>query len=487
MESTTAAPKSSSFAGDVFKLASGTALAQGLLVVASPLLSRLYSPGDFGVLALYVSITSIVVVIAGLRYELAIMLPESDEEAANLLALSLGFSLVTACLTCWVCVGWGKTGLDWLHAPGLQPYLLLIPVTVLLDGAFQALTYWNSRTQQFGRLSIARVTSSAAAVAAQLGAGYAGHATGGSLIGASVAGKTLSTAALGGQIWRDDRRIFRKSIRWRALWRSGIRYEKFPLINTWAGLLNVASYQSPILLFTYFFSPAIVGNYAFGFRVLFMPLGLISGSISQVFYQRAAAAYAQGNLPSLVEHTFRILITLGLFPTLLLALIGREVFSLCFGPDWGEAGRYTQILSVWAFSWFISAPLSTVFMILECHKLAIFFQFVLFLTRFLSILIGGLLNNVYVSLWLFSSTGVFVFGLLAFLNFWISGVPIRKVLYFLAGYSSYSAPGLLIILALKYAGVSTSILISTAVVFLGVHFCFLCHQYKPAIRNLFRL
>ena len=80
---------SSSFAANVLKLVTGTTFAQVIIVLASPLLTRLYGPEAFGFLALFTSITSIIGVIACMRYEMAIMLPKTDEEAANLLGLCL--------------------------------------------------------------------------------------------------------------------------------------------------------------------------------------------------------------------------------------------------------------------------------------------------------------------------------------------------------------------------------------------------------------
>lgn len=79
----------SPFASDILKLVSGTAFAQIITILASPILTQLYSPEAFGFLAIFISITSIVGVIACMCYELAIMLPKSDEKAANLLALCL--------------------------------------------------------------------------------------------------------------------------------------------------------------------------------------------------------------------------------------------------------------------------------------------------------------------------------------------------------------------------------------------------------------
>ncbi|MDK2890653.1 MAG: hypothetical protein PWR21_1285 [Methanoculleus sp.] len=75
----------------------------------------------------------------------------------------------------------GDALLSLLGAPGLEPYLMLVPPVVFISGVFLALNYWNSRTKHFGRLSVTRVASSLATTGTQLGAGFAGHATGGSL------------------------------------------------------------------------------------------------------------------------------------------------------------------------------------------------------------------------------------------------------------------------------------------------------------------
>jgi len=103
-----------------------------------------------------------------MRYELAIMLPKTDEEAANLLGLSLLCVAVVSGLTVPALYFGGDALLSLLKAPGLEPYLILVPVFVFISGVFLALNYWNSRTKHFGRLSVARVTSS---LATTLGAG----------------------------------------------------------------------------------------------------------------------------------------------------------------------------------------------------------------------------------------------------------------------------------------------------------------------------
>ena len=91
--------KQGSFVRNVLTLMTGTALAQALAVLASPVLTRLYRPEDFGILALFMSIVGILSVVACWRYETAIVLTEKDEDATNLLALSIMITIAMSLLT----------------------------------------------------------------------------------------------------------------------------------------------------------------------------------------------------------------------------------------------------------------------------------------------------------------------------------------------------------------------------------------------------
>ena len=175
--------RSSSFAADVLKLVTGTTIAQVITILAAPVITRLYGPEAFGLLTLFASITSILGVnrLHG-AYELAIMLPKTDEEAANLLGLCLLCAAVVSGLTIPALYFGGDALLSLPRAPGLGPYLILVPPFVFISGVFLALNYWNSRTKHFGRLSVARVTSSLATTGTQLGAGNAWYTGGASSV-----------------------------------------------------------------------------------------------------------------------------------------------------------------------------------------------------------------------------------------------------------------------------------------------------------------
>jgi lipopolysaccharide exporter len=128
--------RSSSFATDILKLVTGTTFAQVVAILASPLLTRLYGPEAFGFLALFTSITSIIGVIACMRYEMAIMLPKTDEEAANLLGLCLLSVAVVIGLTMPALYFGGDALLSLRGAPGPGSYLILVSPFVFAGGCF---------------------------------------------------------------------------------------------------------------------------------------------------------------------------------------------------------------------------------------------------------------------------------------------------------------------------------------------------------------
>ena len=400
--------RNTTFKGDVLRLVSGTGLAQILTILAAPILTRLYAPEAFGMAALFASITGILGVLACMRYELSIVLPDNDREAANLLGVSLCFALLIALLAVPIVGYGGPQILQWVGMLELAPYLWLVPITVFINGVFLALNYWNTRTKHFTRLSIARVTSAVATNSATLGAGFAGHATGGAMIAASVGGQAVATTVLGGQIYRDNGRFLVQSITWHEMWAGVKKYKRFPMISSWSALMNTASIQVPTLLLGFFFNSATVGFYAIGYRLLSLPVQLIGSSVSQVFFQRAAIAKHIGDLSKIVQATFAILLIISVFPFFLLMSIGPALFSFVLGADWRTAGIYVQILSPWIFFVFLTSPISSLINILEVQEVALIQNILLIITRVASIIIGGIAENILLALILFSISGVLI-------------------------------------------------------------------------------
>ncbi|MGB9940820.1 lipopolysaccharide biosynthesis protein [Methanosarcina sp.] len=465
--------KKESFAFDVLTLAGGTTFAQILTIISAPVLTRLYGPEDFGIWALYLSITSIISVIACMRYEYSIMLPESHEEAVNLLGLSFLAVLFVSGLTVPIIWYFKEPIVNILNSQQIGDYLWLVPPFIFVNGLFLALNNWNSRTKLFKRLSLSRVFSSVSATTTQIGFGLAGKAGAGGLITGSLTGQSIATFVLGGQIWRDDRKLIVKSLSWKKVYEGFKKYRKFSLIDTWAALMNSVSWQLPAFLLSAFFTPAVVGFYSLGFRLLQLPMSFIGGSISQVFFQRASRALSEGTLPSLVENVFRMLVIIGMFPILILTIVGSDVFTVIFGKAWAEAGVYTQILSLWAFIWFISSPLTTIYVVVEKHHFGFHYNFFNLITRLLSLTIGGLLGSARTALVLFSVSGILVYGYLCLKMMSYSGVKISRALKIVFSNFVLFVPAGIVLVALKTAEINQTLLVVFSGVIIGIYYLYI--------------
>ena len=470
MQPSTPRRKNTSFAGDVFKLVTGTAAAQALGILTAPILTRLYGPEAFGVLALFISISTIIGQISCWLYELSIMLPERDEEAANLFSLSIGLVIVTSSITApffW----FGKSTIAiLLKAPAIEPYLPLVPPTILFSGVFLALNYWNSRTKNFGRLSLANFLKSLLVVVCQLGAGVAGYTAGGlGLIGANFTGTAVSSVVLGSTVWNEDSKFLRGNVSWDAIKSGFRRYAKFPLYNTWVTLLNTISWQLPVLMLGVFFSPQIVGYYALGYRLISIPMNLIGNSIRQVFFQRASEAKAKGEISHVMESSFYYLVFLSFLPICVLFLTGKDIFQVFFGANWTESGVYVQILAIWLFAWFISSPVSTIFSVVEKQEFSLRIQILVFGSRIFSLYLGGIIGEPRAALALFSITGFFVYGYICILALNVSDASLITSLHKVIDASIFYIPAVVIILAIKYISSSSMLVIIASSILMIVY------------------
>ncbi len=411
-----ASTQRSSFFTSMLKLVSGTTLAQLITILTAPIISRLFTPQAFGVLYVYTSWVTIVTVVICLRYEFAIVLPESDEDAANLVGLCVIIAFGISLLVSIFLIFFGHALVALLNAPNLYGFLWLIPIALMIQGFFSAMNYWNTRTRRFGRLSIARVAASLTTSALPIFLASIGHATAASLIFSYVAGTLVFSCVLGFQVLKENASLFWLSIQRARILANLKRYKKFPLVDSWGSFINNLSWQLPSLMLLYFFSETVVGYYSLSNRLILLPITLLGSSIAQVFYQHISELRSNPqNMSKSVQLVFHRLTAIGIFPAFVLAIAGPQLFGIVFGAQWAEAGRYAQILSPWMFVLFISSPLGSLFATLERQELLLIVNIFILLTRFAALAIGGLTHNVFVTLIIWSASGVLVYGGLAFL------------------------------------------------------------------------
>ena len=353
------------FARSVSLLAGGTALGQAITVLVSPILTRLYTPEDFGVFGVYASILGIVTVIASLRYEYALPLPEDDKTAANILVICFVLLLGVTTVSWYALQGFGSQLVTWANVPELQRYLWLIPVGMLGAGTYQILNYWAVRKHDFPRIARTRLSRGVARAALQVGVGLVHSGPLGLLVG-QLAGETAGSASLGLAAWKKDRAPF-KAVSLRGIRQAGARYKRFPLFSSWGSLLDALGGNVPQLLFAAFYGAEVAGWFALGRRVIAAPLNIVVDSVAQVYFGEAARL-PQSDPKAMKQLFFKLtrrLALVGGLPVLIICALAPWFFSLVFGQGWETAGRYVQILGLMFGLRLVVVPVSQTLNILE--------------------------------------------------------------------------------------------------------------------------
>jgi lipopolysaccharide exporter len=466
-------PVMNSFITNTLIVVGGSAIAALITIFSTPILTRYFTPEAFGIFAVFSSITGIISIIACMRYELAIMLPKSDDDAINIFALCLLIAVLISVPLVPIFWLFQSQIISLFNLPNLGSYILVIPLMILVNGFFNALYNWHTRKQNFTLLAGARVTNSVMTNGSQLISAFIGFLTAGGLIIGTILGLFSSTAVLLVQIWRTDKAALKGSIRWSSMVYGLKRYRNFPIYDSFSAFINNLSWQLPVLMLAAFFSPAIVGFYSLGLMVLFFPMNLIGSALSQNFFQKAAEVKDQGTLGHLVEQVFEILVMVGLYPIFVLTLVGANVVVVILGPNWGEAGVYLQILSIWAFVWFVSSPLGAVFAVLEKQAYFLKLNIVIFCTRFGSLLIGGLLGNPLIALGLFAGTGILVYGYMNWSVMRISGVSQKFVRMTLLHNCILFIPALVLLVLLKFVNAGNLLITCASVLVLVGYYVYL--------------
>lgn len=364
-------------------LAGGAAVGQIIALAASPLLSRLYSPGSFGVFAVFTAILGICLAVASLRFEQAIGLPRSDQVGFNLLVLASLVAVFTSVVLALVV----------LFTPALlgigdeMPLVVrcLLPVALVLGAMYQALSIWALRSRLYLPIARTRVMQGVATALTQIGGGLLGYGPAG-----LAAGHALGQFAGVGNLARSSmktRRLRRPTLR--ELWAALARYRKFPLLATPAALLNAVSLQVPVLLFAGVFGPATAGQYFLSARITMAPNDLLGRSVGQVFYAEAirVGAHRPGVLQRLVLTTSARSFLLGLIPSGAVLIFAPTLFPIVLGAEWEEAGRLSQVMAFMLLANFAVTPVAQVFLIVERQVLSVLANVAKLLAALLGMLI----------------------------------------------------------------------------------------------------
>jgi lipopolysaccharide exporter len=451
----------SKFISNVITLFSATLLGQILGVIVSPVLSRLYSPADFGIYQLFFSMVSLIAIIACLSYQGAINLPKKDDDAVNIVVLCLGLIIVTACVSAVMLTFFSETIENVLNAPGLSAYMFLIPLAVIARSIAYVLGSWLSRRQQFGTIAQANLSSSITGKTTSVGLGLLSPSPLGLICGPIINDATIAVVSL--KKIREDFSLF-QVVTFEKIRELAIRYKKFPQFSTGSVLMSMAASQCIPFMLAVSFSPIVVGFYAMTDVIITLPLKLVGNSLSSVFYQKASAEKNRtGSIVHIVKSVHTRLISIGMFICLILMIIGPELFSFVLGAQWLIAGVYAQILAPWIFIVFISTPLGSIFSVFEKQGASLGFNIVLLISRILVVMIGSFFGDPILCMVLLSITGVIFWSWMNMYLLKMGGVLVRdavlEILRFLLLGITVSLP----LLIAKFLSLSSLLLFIIAI------------------------
>lgn len=393
----------SAFLRNTMLVMSGTAVAQAIGFAVMPIVSRLFSPSDFGTAGSFYAISGVIAAGVTLDYTQAMMLPKEKDDAIGLFLLSCGFTiLVTAgCLA--ACLLFPGTIQSLMKSSNVWMLLLLV-TAVFVGGINQTCQAWCVRSKAFSVTSASQVIRSLTSAGTQVGLGYAkGGAL--ALVSAAILGDVLASLSLVRVAIRDAGSL-RRNIRWGSLWRLAKEYRDFPMYSGSMNVANALSQGLPVLLLTRFYGIAVAGAYAFAVRILQVPMGFVMGALRQVLFQKASETQHRGEalFPLYMKITVGLFV-LALGPACILFIWAPELFAWVFGSKWTMAGEFARSLTLWMMFMFCNLPSVLFARIIRMQRKTFGFDLVLLLARAAVLVLGGMYLSASLTVILFAVVG----------------------------------------------------------------------------------
>lgn len=344
-------------------LLAGGAFAQALPLLLGPLLTRLYTPADYGIYQLFAAVAINLAVVACARYEFALPLAQDAAEARSLWRLC---RRILAGVTLLATLG----GMGWALALG-QAWPLWLGPAVGVGGALSLTGMAATRAQRFRALAAARVIQYSGASLAQVAAGFLQAGAQG-----LVLAPVLAQAAATGLLGRGATPRVPAGTALPGLLETARRHRDFPLLNTPHAFLGALQDTVSLALIAAWLGPAAAGFWGLALRYLKAPASLVGSAVSQALYPKLAAAgpgrgAATAAGRAAVRQVMGVLALLALPLVLTLWVLGPGLFEWAFGADWREAGLLARALALYVGAHFVASPLAVVTMAWEAQAWAL--------------------------------------------------------------------------------------------------------------------
>lgn len=365
-------------------LVSGNVLAQLIALAAYFVLTRIYSPDDYGLFNIFYSYIEVLIIFSTCKYELAVVVADDGREAAAVARFTLRMNMVVSALLLAVCL------LLWLVGalPGNMGQLgwmvLLIPPMVFFCGTSRVYSNLYNRFHRYAQIAVSDNVNAASGALLKTVLGLLGLTPSGLPVG-TVLGQAASNLN------------YRLRLRSLALPVTGVaesraaaaKHRNFPLFVASKDLVNTLSANLPFLWLAVYFDRAEVGLFGLALTFTLQPVNLLSAAFERVLYARGAEAVRDRQPIEKLTARFVLLLAAVALPLCVAAwFLAEPVFAFCFGERWSGCGVYVQALLPWALLALCSTSLMFVANIFSTQRTEFFFYFVMLLLRTAAIYAG---------------------------------------------------------------------------------------------------
>jgi O-antigen/teichoic acid export membrane protein len=364
----------SEFTQNVLTMLAGTAAAQAIPILVAPVLTRLYAPEAFGVLAMYTVLVTLGTAVATGRYELAIVLPEGDAEALALGHVAMRLALVVSGVMLLGTLVAHDTLAGLLGVPSLGPWLPLVPLSVLAFATIQVFNGWGNRRKAYGVMAGTAVVQQGVTAGANIALGVAPILPHGLVVGALV-GHCASALTLVTRWFRREPalRAAAPPVAPRPVAQA---YHQFPAYNLPYSLLGAFSRDFVLVALSSFGHVAVAGFLQLGRRLLYVPVTFLTGALGQVYFQEAARTLGTPGFEAL---SLRLFLGIARVATAAFVFAGwwaPEAVPVIFGPAWRDAGIYLTVFTPVAFCFLFTSWPERLFEVTRQQRRALVLQVV---------------------------------------------------------------------------------------------------------------
>lgn len=396
---------------NILLLISGNGIAQLIPLLAYPVLTRLFPPEEFGLLAFLFSIHTIALILSSARLDMAIILPRKDREANSLVSAGISIAFAVSALLPLLVLAAQNLIHNVPGIPDLGIWYYLLSLTVFFTAWALLAKGWGTRFKLFKTIVFYTISLNLLTSGLKLVFGFAGLEKG--LILAFVIAQVLAGILVFIRLRYKDHKLPVLKLFSREDFRAVKPHANFPKYNMPHALINTLSSQLPVLILTFYFSQYITGQFAVAYALLFKPVHVYAGSVSQALSQKCVELihHREPIWPMIRKYMIRTFL-MALGPVILILLFAPGLFEYVLGDAWTEAGHICRAIVVWPLAVLFGGSLSFIPNIFNKQFWSMLADMGYIVLRLGALMIGVLLNNVYLGLFLYALTALLVIGML---------------------------------------------------------------------------